>query len=394
MKRNRKPYSVFVITKHGLEIAKRIQSAWTEVDLFVSSKFIQEAPPNSEPLSLPMDQTLRKVFREYDCHIFIISVGAVVRMIAPLLENKKVDPAVLCVDDRANFSICVLSGHVGKGNFFTEKLAQTLSNIPVITTASDVSGTLTVDILGRELGWVLEHPDRNVTRGCAAVVNEARVLFVQETGEPNWWPLDKNLPNGVEYSVSLNQVRPEDYEILLIATDRNNLQKTHEKHYNNSILYHPKSLILGLGCDRNIPLETVENGIYKVLNENGLAIQSVKAIASVDLKKNEPAFLSLSLKYDLELITFSSEELDRVSWIQSPSKAVKNFVGTKSVSEAASLLASGADSLLVPKQKYKESPNGKNLTIAISRIPFPKRPHDLITRSDFSINSAEEEECK
>ncbi|EMF84380.1 cobalamin biosynthesis protein [Leptospira weilii serovar Topaz str. LT2116] len=394
MKRNRKPYSVFVITKHGLEIAKRIQSAWTEVDLFVSSKFIQEAPPNSKPLSLPMDQTLREIFRKYDCHIFIISVGAVVRMIAPLLENKKVDPAVLCVDDRANFSICVLSGHVGKGNFFTEKLAQTLSNIPVITTASDVSGTLTVDILGRELGWVLEHPDRNVTRGCAAVVNEARVLFVQETGEPNWWPLDKNLPKGVEYSVSLNQVRPEDYEILLIATDRNNLQKTHQKHYDNSILYHPKSLILGLGCDRNIPLETVENGIYKVLNENGLAIQSVKAIASVDLKKDESAFLSLSLKYDWELFTFSSEELDRVSRIQSPSKTVKNFVGTKSVSEAASLLASGADSLLVPKQKYKESPNGKNLTIAISRIPFPKRPRDLITRSDFSINSAEEEKCK
>lgn len=206
-------------------------------------------------------------------------------MIAPLLENKKVDPAVLCVDDRANFSICVLSGHIGRGNFFTKKLSQTLSNIPVITTASDVSGTLTVDILGRELGWVLEHPDRNVTRGCAAVVNEARVLFVQETGEPNWWPLDKNLPKGVEYSTSLNQVRSEDYEILLIATDRNNLQKTHQKHYENSILYHPKSLILGLGCDRNIPLETVENGIYKVLNENGLAIQSVKAIASVDLKK-------------------------------------------------------------------------------------------------------------
>ncbi|EMO58806.1 cobalamin biosynthesis protein [Leptospira santarosai str. CBC1416] len=394
MKRNRKPYSVFVITKHGLEIAKKIQSAWVGADLFVSSKFIREAPPNSKPLSLPMDRTLREVFQEYDCHIFIISVGAVVRLIAPLLENKKVDPAVLCVDDRANFSICVLSGHVGRGNFFTEKLAQTLSNIPVITTASDVSGTLTVDILGRELGWVLEHPDRNVTRGCAAVVNESRVLFVQETGEPDWWPLDKNLPKGVEYSVSLNSVRPEDYEILLIATDRNDLRKTHRKHYENSILYHPKSLILGLGCDRNIPLETAENGIRKVLNENGLAFQSVKAIATADLKKDESAFLSLCLKYDWELLTFSSEELDRVSRIQSPSEVVKNFVGTKSVSEAASLLASGADSLLIPKQKYKESPNGKNLTIAISRIPFSKRPQEPMAHSDFSANSTKEKECK
>ncbi|UOG36113.1 cobalamin biosynthesis protein [Leptospira noguchii] len=374
MKRNRKEYSVFVITKHGLEIAKKIQAVWQDADLFVSAKFIQDAPSNSKPLSLPMDKTLRKTFREYNCHIFIISVGAVVRMIAPLLENKKIDPAVLCVDDRAKFSICVLSGHVGRGNFFTEKLSKILNNIPVITTASDVSGTLTVDILGREFGWILENPDRNVTKGCAAVVNETKVLFVQEAGEPHWWPLDKPLPKGVEYSISLNLVRPEDYEILLIATDRNNIPKTHKKHYENSILYYTKTLILGLGCDRNIPFETAENGIYKILDENGFAVQSVRAIATIDLKKEEPAFLKLSQKYGWDLIFFSPEELDRVSQLRSPSETVKNFTGTKSVSEAASLLASGANSLLLTKQKYKDTPNGKNLTVAISRIPHPKRP--------------------
>ncbi|WP_061246858.1 cobalt-precorrin 5A hydrolase [Leptospira noguchii] len=384
MKRNRKEYSVFVITKHGLEIAKRIQAVWQDADLFVSAKFIQDAPSNSKPLSLPMDKTLRETFREYNCHIFIISVGAVVRMIAPLLENKKIDPAVLCVDDRAKFSICVLSGHVGRGNFFTEKLSKILNNTPVITTASDVSGTLTVDILGREFGWILENPDRNVTKGCAAVVNETKVLFVQEAGEPNWWPLDKPLPKGVEYSISLNLVRPEDYEILLIATDRNNIPKTHKKHYENSILYYTKTLILGLGCDRNIPFETAENGIYKILDENGFAIQSVRAIATIDLKKEEPAFLKLSQKYGWELIFFSPEELDRVSQVRSPSETVKNFTGTKSVSEAASLLASGADSLLLTKQKYKDTPNGKNLTVAISRIPHPKRPdlHESVLKAD------------
>ncbi|MCL8309992.1 cobalamin biosynthesis protein [Leptospira interrogans] len=384
MKRNRKQYSVFVITKHGLEIAKKIQAIWQDIDLFVSAKFIQDAPSNSKLLSFPMDKTLRETFREYDCHIFIISVGAVVRMIAPLLENKKVDPAVLCVDDKAKFSICVLSGHVGRGNFFTEKLSKILNNIPVITTASDVSGTLTVDILGREFGWILENPDRNITKGCAAVVNETKVLFIQETGEPNWWPLDRPLPKGVEYSISLNNVQPEDYEILLIATDRSNVHKTHKEHYKNSVLYYTKTLILGLGCDRNIPFEIVENGIYKILDENGFAIQSVRAIATIDLKKEESAFLKLSQKYGWELIFFSPEELDRVSQVRSPSEIVKGFTGTKSVSEAASLLASGADSLLLTKQKYKEEPNGKNLTIAVSRIPHPKRPnlHRSVLKAD------------
>ena len=143
-----------------------------------------------------MGPLLADTFLAYDCHVFVISVGAVVRMVAPLLQNKKVDPAVLCIDDASRFTICVLSGHVGRGNAFTERVAAILGNQPVITTASDVHRHLTVDILGRELGWTLDDPDRNVTRGCAAVVNAAPVLFVQETGEPGFWPEDQAAARG------------------------------------------------------------------------------------------------------------------------------------------------------------------------------------------------------
>ena len=109
-------------------------------------------------------------------------------MIAALLKDKKTDPAVICVDDAARFAILrALSGHVGRGNFFCDRTAEILGAQSVVTTASDAIGTLTVDILGREFGWTLDDPDRNVTRGCAAVVNATPVLFVQETGEPNWW---------------------------------------------------------------------------------------------------------------------------------------------------------------------------------------------------------------
>jgi len=176
------------ITRHGIEIAVRLRAALPSADLYVSQKLSAYAPPDALPLPLPMGPMLAETFTSYDCHIFIISVGAVVRMIAPLLRDKKTDPAVVCVDDDARWSICVLSGHVGRGNAFADRVASALGAQPVITTASDVRGTLTVDILGREKGWTLDDPDRNVTRGCAAVVNAAPVLFVQETGDADWWP--------------------------------------------------------------------------------------------------------------------------------------------------------------------------------------------------------------
>ena len=128
----------------------------------------------------------------------------------------------------------------------TLKVSQILENTPVITTASDVSGTLTVDILGRELGWSLKDIDHNVTAGCAAVVNENPVAFVQETGESNWWPLDKKLPKGVEYFTTLDQVNPENYEMILMASDRSNIDLTHPEHWNKGIVYHPLNLPMAL----------------------------------------------------------------------------------------------------------------------------------------------------
>jgi cobalt-precorrin 5A hydrolase len=379
MTTRRKQYAIYVITKHGLEIAKRIQAVLKDADLYVSPRFISQAPVGAQLLSLPMEPTLRETFQSYDCHIHIISVGAVVRMIAPLLVNKKVDPAIVCVDDHAKFSICVLSGHVGRGNFYTQELATILNNIPVITTASDVGGTLTVDILGRNLGWSLQDADRNVTRGCAAVVNQFRVLFVQECGEPDWWPIHQNLPPGVEYSTTLDQVVASEFEILLIATDRTTLQETHPAHHENSVVYHPKTLILGMGCDKGIPLEVLERGMLKILKEQGLALASVKAIATVDAKKNEPALLQLSEKYKWTLKSYPADVLDQIAGIENPSEVAKKWVGTRSVSEAAALLLANATELLVPKQKYKEEEGGKNMTLAIARIAYPARPQSAVS---------------
>ncbi|EQA35271.1 cobalamin biosynthesis protein [Leptospira inadai serovar Lyme str. 10] len=376
----RKPYAIYAITKHGIVIGERLRKSLGTADLFVSKKLSDQAPADSLSLSLPMDSTLRETFTQYDCHIFIISVGAVVRMIAPLLQNKKVDPAVICVDDKGLFSICVLSGHVGRGNVFTQIVSKALENTPVITTASDVAGTLTVDILGRDLGWVLEDQDRNVTRACAAVVNETKVLFVQECGESDWWPKDKPLPPGVEYSTSLEAADPEKYEILLIATDRSNIKQTHPKHYNNSVIYRPKSLILGLGCDRDISFEDVRSGIMTTLDENNLSLESVRAIASIDRKHDERAFLELAQAFQWEFLTFPASELDRVTGIVSPSAMAMKHVETRSVSEAAALLGAGTDFLIVPKRKYKRTPESKNLTVAIARIPFLPREEVLIAK--------------
>jgi len=368
----RKPYAIYAITKHGVAIAARLAPSLPDADLFVSDKVRAGAPEQALRLPLPMGPFLATAFPAYDCHVFIISVGAVVRMVAPFLIDKKVDPAVVCVDDDARFSICVLSGHVGRGNAFTQRVAAALDAQPVITTASDVRGTLTVDILGRDLGWQLDDPDRNVTRGCAAVVNAAPVVFVQETGEPTWWPAAQALPEGVAYATALDAVDPARHEILLIASDRE-LRASHPAHWDNAVIYRPKSLVLGLGCDRGVPTDLVARGIASLLERHGLSPKSVKAIATIDKKHDEVAFLELSQRFGWPIVCYPAEALDAVPGIANPSEVVKRHVGTRGVAEPAALLAAGADELIVPKHSYTEPDAGRAMTLAVARIPFAKR---------------------
>lgn len=376
MRAPRRSFAVYAITRHGIEIAARLVEQLPGADLYVSEKLRAGAPERALPLPLPMGPLLADTFPAYDCHVFVISVGAVVRMVAPLLTDKKVDPAVICVDDDARFAICVLSGHVGRGNALTTHVADVLGAEAVITTASDVRGTLTVDILGRELGWVLDDPDRNVTRGCAAVVNAAPVLFVQEAGEPNWWPEGEPLPVGVQYATSLEGVDPTGFEILLIATDRE-IRDAHPILWANAVIYRPKSLVLGLGCDRGADPAMVERGVVATLAAHGLSPKSVKAIATIDLKKDEPAFLGLAERFGWPLQIYAAEELDAVPGIENPSATVKRHVGSRGVAEPAALLAAGAQSLLVPKQRYTEPDAGRWMTLAVARIPFPKRSTEV-----------------
>jgi cobalt-precorrin 5A hydrolase len=373
----RKSYAIYSITRHGLEIAKSLIAKLPDCDLFVSERLADAARKEAglsdfKTMPLPMGPTLSETFTAYDCHVFIISVGAVVRMIAPLMKDKKVDPAVVCVDDAARFSVCVLSGHVGRGNSFTEIVANRLNAQPVITTASDSIGTLTVDILGRELGWVLDDPNRNVTRGCAAVVNASPVMFVQEAGEPDWWPLSKALPPGVNLCDSLDAVDPANFEMLLIVTDRD-FRETNPTHWDKAVIYRPRTLVLGIGCDRGTAPDMLERGVRSLLARHNLSIKCVKAIASIDKKSDEVAIIELARTVGCPLRFYRAEELDVVRGIENPSDKVKTFVGTRGVSEPAALMAAGASALLVPKQTYTEPGAGRTMTMAVARVPFQSR---------------------
>jgi cobalt-precorrin 5A hydrolase len=155
---------------------------------------------------------------------------------------------------------------------------------------------------------------------------------------------------------------------LLIVSDRM-LETSHPAQLANAIVYRPRSLVLGVGCDRGISSELFERGILALLAQYDLSPKCINSLASIDKKADEIALLSFAEKYAVPTHFFTAAELDAVSGIENPSAVVHKHVGTRGVSEPAALLASGERTLLVPKTIYTEKGAERSMTVAIARIP-------------------------
>lgn len=342
------------ITKHGIEIARRIKEKMPEAEIYVPAKH-NDGGDDIIWFTEQSTELIGKLFTNYDSLICIFSLGAVIRMLAPHLRDKKSDPAVLVIDDRANYVISTLSGHLGGANALTRLVASFLNAKPVITTAADVNDTIAVDLVGRELGWTIENFE-NVTRVSALMVNEERIAIYQDAGERNWW--QGPLPGNVTQVYSLEKIKSQEYKAALIISDR---LLTDEEVINKSVIYRPKTLVVGIGLHWDTSKETIESGIRNVLKTNGLSFQSIRNIASINRKAKVKGLEEFSTQYNIPSEIYEKDELASVE-VPNPSLTVQRFEGTPSVSEAASMLSSKGN-LIIPKQKFPP-----DLTIAVSRI--------------------------
>lgn len=344
------------ITKHGIEIARRIKQKMPEAEIYVPAKH-NDGGDDIIWFTEQSTELIGKLFTNYDSLICIFSLGAVIRMLAPHLRDKKSDPAVLVIDDRANYVISTLSGHLGGANALTRLVASFLNAKPVITTAADVNDTIAVDLVGRGFGWTIDNFE-NVTRVSAFMVNEERIAVYQDAGERNWW--QGPLPGNVTQVYSIEKIKSQEYKAALIISDR---LLTDEEVINKSVIYRPKTLVVGIGLHWDTSKETIESGISNVLKTNSLSFQSIRNIASINRKAKVKGLEEFSKEYNIPSEIYEKDELASVE-VPNPSLTVQRYEGTPSVSEAASLLSSKGN-LIIPKQKFPP-----NLTIAVSRIAF------------------------
>jgi cobalt-precorrin 5A hydrolase len=190
------------------------------------------------------------------------------------------------------------------------------------------------------------------------MVNEERIALFQDSGERNWWPAP--LPKNVVPVQSIDDIKSTDFKAGLVITDR---IVSDPEVLSKSVVYRPKSLVVGIGLHWDTSKETIEFGVKTVFDEKGLSIKSIRNVASVNREARVRGLEEFSAQYSLPVEIYDKPELAKVQ-VPNPSETVQKFEGTASVSEAASLLSSKGQ-LIVPKQKFPP-----NLTVAVCRIDY------------------------
>ena len=293
-------------------------------------------------------------FHDFDAFIFVSALGICVRTIAPLIEDKYTDPAVVCVDSTARNVIAVLSGHKGGANLLTKEVAAVLGANPVITTQSDNQGLWALDTFEEQFGWVAAEEKEEVNQVIFQFVNQRSVALYMDIRDSGTDYLERTLPRHVTIVNDVEPATLKPFRALIIVSPF----RIYPDVDMPCLHFIPKVITYGIGLAHQAgPALEVMSDIDDVVEAHGL-FNLAREYCTIDVKADEPVVRLLqSDPYPVRF--FTAAQLAAVE-VPTPSEVVARHVGTPSVCEAAAILGSNHGKLLMPKQK------GKNFTVAVA----------------------------
>jgi len=352
-----KKMAFIAVTEQAIEKALVLQQQFPKSLIITTSTSSNDRVSKVSSISAYLSQHFDKV----DGLVFITAMGICVRTIAPFLKEKTTDPAVVCLDEQANFVQSVIGGHRSGANALANKIAAILGGQSVLSTASDVQEIWALDLLAGRFDWTSKSKT-SMTNLMALFVNRKPTALLLEIKDKGTAYLEQSLPDFVEVFYHEKEIDVQKFELLIAVSPRLVASEL------PTLNFYPKVLLVGSGCSKSLDSALFESTLFQKIKEQGYSPLSIKGLASIDIKAQQQAYLDLSQKHDIAFQTFDKEEIDRIE-VPNPSAMVQQKVGVDGVSESTAMLMANQMILLVEKQKIRLD-NGEKFTftIALDRV--------------------------
>lgn len=311
---------IFAFSQKGRALSRKIGACYAQV------VYVHDFKEHS------LKEQIDTWFHSHRLLIFVGATGIAVRGIAPFIQGKDVDPAVLVVDELGRFVIPLLSGHLGGANAYGEALAKQLEATPVITTATDINRIFAVDLWAKKQNLYINNID------CVKYISAAAL-----SGEEIGFYSEYSIPEIPECVMVLDRRESQGVQAGILISD------VYQDVFPHTLWLTPKKYVIGVGCRKGIETKQFEEQLLIFLREKQIPIYLVQTLASIDLKEKEQAILDFSRKYGIEFLTYSAPELVAVAGEFHTSEFVQSVTGVDNVCERSARLASGAKELFLGK---------------------------------------------
>ncbi len=346
-----------------LPLLERLQASQHVDQIFISNGSTLSVEKKIEGLveSSPVD-FLKEQWQKNNKLIFLGSIGAVVRLISPFIKSKENDPAILVMDSKAKNVITLLGGHKQGGDRFASELGAALEAEVICTSDSFIERRIPLDCFGEGWGWKRGGENVDWRKLMISQSKEQKNIVFQAKGSKLWQKL-----KGCTNFSFLEKNPPISFKNIDLYIGQEN---------RDICSWHPPTIIIGIGCERNTNEKVIQRAINESLNQNGLSLLSISCLATIDKKNDEIGLLNLSKKNEWPIYFFSALELSKVN-VPNPSNVVLNEMETASVAEAAAiLLGAHGGRLLQEKQIYYSNEDECGaVTIALVEVSIPFAPH-------------------
>ena len=313
-------------------------------------------------------ENLRAGFGRYDSLVCIMATGIVVRILAPLIVHKTSDPAVVVLDQKGKYAISLLSGHLGGANDLAREMAAISGGEAVITTATDVAGELSFDTFAKKYDMAIENIGQLKHISGALLSGKKVNVFTDKNAAELYPELAKEQKRGMIAILPLSEFFKTyaiESNIPAVVIDERLFVSNSTVPQAAPVLYlRPRTICAGIGCKRNMEQKPIEAALLQTLKEEGIHPLSLKCIATIPLKSDEPGIIGTAANLNVPLQIIPTEEIEKLDISQlgiATSEFVASQTGVLSVSTACSYLASGKGEILRDKAKYK------GITVALSK---------------------------
>ena len=306
--------------------------------------------PVSDMVVATASELLAEQWRNGAATIVVGALGAVTRLIAPLLSDKQKDPAVIVLDAHGQHIVPLIGGHTAGAEQLAHELAASLGGEVVLTGDAASQQRLALDAFGEAWGWVRGGTAKAWHELMLTHAAGRNLTVVQHSGTDAW----RRSCGGQAFAV----ITEGDIETALAIGPRSDAAPCR---------WHPATLWIGIGCERLSSLGLIARAVDECLETCGLAPGAVAGISSIEAKGDEPALLELCEQRDWPLRLLSASALAAVE-VPTPSDVVREEMGTASVAEAAALLASGNGTELLQNKRIFHAEHGERgaVTVAIA----------------------------